>query len=126
VLAAAVGALLIWSPTDVSAQQRGLDQAAIATANADAKAGWKNGVATGRRSSLPPGIAKNSAGSALPLGLRRLFGGAEPAVQPEPEPDPEILPEPQPEPDPGEQCSTDIVLIDGMLVFVDCNGNIIP
>ena len=116
VLTAVAGALLVWSPTDVAAQDSGLDRAAIATSNAESKAGWKNGRAAGRRTTLPPGISRKSGDRALPPGLRRWHGGdEEPAVLP----DVESPSEPEPDPD----CGTDIVFIDGMLVTVDCNGN---
>ena len=119
-LTVAVGALLVWSPTDASAQHRGLDRAGIATANAESKAGWKNGRAMGRRTTLPPGIARKSADRPLPPGLRRQFGGGESEGQPEVQP--EVQPEPETQPE--EECGSDLAFVDGMLVYVDCNGNV--
>ena len=121
VLTAAVGALLVWSPTEIAGQVSGLDHAAEATATAESKAGWKNGQATGRATTLPPGIASKSGDRALPPGLRRWVGEPEPDVQPEPEPD--VQPEPEPQPD--EECGNDIAFIDGQLVYVDCNGEVV-
>ena len=120
VLTAAVGALLVWSPTDAAAQNRGLDQAASATATAESKAGWKNGQAAGRSTAIPPRIARKSADRPLPPGLRRWFDGGESEAPPEPEP--EVQPEPDTEPE--EECGSDLVFVDGMLVYVDCNGNV--
>ena len=124
VLTAAAGALLVWGPTDAAAQNRGLDRASIATAHAESKAGWKHGRAVGRGSALPPGIARKSADRQLPPGLRRWFGGDESGGASEP--DPEVQPEVQPEPEtqPEEECGSDLAFVDGMLVYVDCNGNV--
>lgn len=59
-IAALLSAPLALSPASVSAQERGIDRAATASANAQA---------TNRPSDLPPGMANMPADQALPAGI---------------------------------------------------------
>ena len=113
-LVAVVVAPLAWTPAPVSAQQ-GLDRAAVATAQADAVAGWTKNRATRRPTELPRGVAKVFAGQTLPPGISRRF----PVPQAAPEPEPE----PQPEPD---ECVTELVFVNGLPMLRDCDGNLSP
>lgn len=118
VLTVMTGVALAWSPAEASAQDTGLERAAVATANAEAVAGWQNGKSEKDRSEKPRGIARVFGGMTLPPGIRRLFGGDDP----EPQPEPEI--ETPPTEEPPQECTSDLAFIDGQLVYVDCNGNV--
>jgi len=117
VLTVIVGAALAWSPAQASAQDTGLDGAAVATANAEAVAGWQNGQSQKDRSEKPRGISRVFGGMTLPPGIRRIFGGGEP----EPQPEPEI--ETPPADEPTEECTSDLAFVDGQLVYVGCDGS---
>ena len=105
-LAAVVVAPMAWSPATVSAQARGLDRAAAATAQADAVAGWTKNRAAKRPKSLPPGVARGFVGQTLPPGISR--------TRPAPEPAPEAEPDPT--------CEPGIVLVNGLPVLIECDG----
>ena len=71
IIAAALVAPLAWSPANLSAQSRGLDRAAVATATAEQNAGWTNGNATGRPTAVPTGVANAHGDGTLPPGISR-------------------------------------------------------
>ena len=103
--AAIVAAPLAWSPSPVSAQEQGLSQAEASTAQAEAVAGWTNNRAAKRPTDVPKGISRVfEEGATLPPGIRRTF----------------------PAPAEDEECSGwTVVIIDGAIVIVDCNGNVV-
>lgn len=72
-LAAFVLTPLAASPATASAQDNGLEQAASASAQADAVVGVAKSSAAKRPTRLPPGIAKVFAGETLPSGIDRAF-----------------------------------------------------
>ncbi len=129
VLAAAVAAPLMWSSTPISAQQRGLERAATATAQAESVAGWTNGNGVERGpSEMPKGIVRrfvDGLTNVLPPGIRRMFPETAPTPEPEPEPEPQPEPEPEPQPEP-EPCMTTLVYVNGVPMLRDCNGNLTP
>lgn len=112
-LAAAVTAPLAFQPTSASAQSRGLDRAAVATARAESVAGWTKNRAAKRPSAIPKGVGKVFGGGTLPPGIRRT---RQPAASPPPPP--------AAEPGDGE-CGMDLVFVDGQLVYQDCNGGVV-
>jgi hypothetical protein len=114
-LAAVVAAPLAWTPAPLSAQQ-GLDRAAAATAQADAVAGWTKNRAAKRSTDLPRGIAKRFEGQTLPPGIRRTRSAPQSAPAPDPEPQPETEPEPE--------CATELVIVNGVVMLKDCDGNL--
>lgn len=133
VFAAAFAAPLMWSSAPISAQQRGLDRAATATAKAESVAGWTNGNSVERGpSEMPKGIVRrfvDGLTNVLPPGIRRMFPQPEPEPEPQPEPEPEPQPEPEPEPQPEpepEPCLTTLVYVNGVPMLQDCNGNLTP
>lgn len=91
---------LALSPDSVDAQERGMEQATAATANAQA---------TGRPDAPPPGM-DNRSGEALPPGI--LLTREPPAEESGTESEP-------------EECLTEPQLVDGQWVLVDCHGNVI-
>lgn len=102
--AAIVAAPLAWSPAPVSAQEQGLSQADASTAQAEAVAGWTNNRAANRPTNVPKGISSVfGAGATLPPGIRRTF----------------------PIPEPGEECGWTVIIVDGAIVIVDCNRNVV-
>jgi hypothetical protein len=107
-LAALVAAPLAWSPATVFAQERGTERAAVATAQANATAGWTNSRATNRPSELPAGVAARFQGETLPPGIDR--------TRPQTAPVPEPVTEP---------CPVEAMFVNGQLVFVDCNGDVV-
>jgi hypothetical protein len=119
-LAALVAASLTWSPAAVSAQERGLDRAATATARADEVLSGKTQGAK-KEKDMPAGIARRFDGATLPPGIQR----TRPTPAPAPAPQPEPAPEPQPAPAPTE-CAWEVVMVDGMLVLRGCNGSVVP
>jgi hypothetical protein len=103
--AAIVAAPLAWSAAPVSAQERGLSRADASTAQAEAVAGWTNNRAANRPTELPAGISNVfGAGATLPPGIRRTF----PVSESE------------------DECSGwTVIIVDGAIVIVDCNGNVV-
>ncbi|MSR21603.1 MAG: hypothetical protein EXR91_11630 [Gemmatimonadetes bacterium] len=94
VLAAAVAVPLAWTSAPVSAQQRGLDRAAVATARADSVVDANNNSESRRPAEPPKGIVRRfgeGLANMLPPGIRRWFSS-----EPEPVPEPVPLPEPVP------------------------------
>ncbi|MDH5589413.1 MAG: hypothetical protein OEZ65_04905 [Gemmatimonadota bacterium] len=95
-------AALALAPSNVEAQERGLAQAEISTAQAEAVAAWYNGRAGRRPSALPEGIRKKIAvGQPLPPGIRRTR-----VVEDIPEP-PELID------------GTDLLMVGEDLVLID-------
>ncbi len=102
--AAMIAAPMVWSPAPVSAQEQGLSQAEQSTAQAETVAGWTNNRAANRPTDVPKGISNVfGAGATLPPGIRRTF----------------------PAPAEDEECGWTVVIIDGAIVVVDCNGNVV-
>lgn len=105
--AALVAASLAWNPATVAAQERGMDRAAAASANAHA---------TGRPSDLPPGIARNYPNADLPSGI------ALTRTSPDPEPDVSS----DPEPDSGDdECVPTPTIHNGLPALILCDGTIV-
>lgn len=119
--AAAIIFALVLNPVVASAQARGLERAAAASAGS---AAGTNGKAI---TELPRGIAKVFANLPLPPGLARRVTAPPPPPAPDPEPDPPPAPDPDPDPQPEPPvCDTRIVYIGGMPYVEDCNGNRTP
>lgn len=98
---------LALSPDSVDAQERGMERAAAATADAQA---------TGRPDAPPPGMDKRS--GSLPPGILLTRGA--PAEEPGTEPAPDA--------EPGsdvEECPAELKLVDGTMKLVDCHGNVL-
>ena len=71
-LAVALAAPLALIPSDSSAQEHGLAQAEISTAQAESVAAWYHNNATRRPRRLPPGISRRiQVGEPLPPGIGR-------------------------------------------------------
>jgi hypothetical protein len=114
VLFTAVLAAAVSTPAQLTAQERGLDRAATASANGDANsAKAQSGKA---QSGLPRGIAKRFEGETLPPGIRRTRGDSEP-VDVEPEPDPEVE---EPDPEVDDNCT--IVELVGLPPVIVCEN----
>ena len=94
-----------------SAQERGLDRAATASASADSRAGGTKNRASKRPSELPTGARKRFEGQTLPPGLRRTRTASAPA--------------PEVEVEPETECTQELLIIDGQLAIKDYNGNIL-
>jgi len=125
-IAVAVAAPLAWTPAPVAAQERGLDRAATATANADAVEGWTHKKTPKDQKGLPNGIARHyEDGDALPPGIsrNRQLPQQDVALPPQPEPEPDPQPEPQPDPEP---CATTVVMINFQFFVQDCHGTLFP
>jgi hypothetical protein len=105
-LAAAVAGPLVSQPTAVSAQARGLDRAATATEHAESVAGWTKNRAAKRPSALPKGVQKVFGDGTLPPGVSRTREVAAPPPPPEPSTD---------------ECTMDLVFVDGQLVYQGCS-----
>ncbi len=112
-----VGAALAWSPAPADAQQ-GLDRAAVARAEADAVGAATRGKAVGRPAGLPKGAGRRFDDRTLPPGLGRTRQASAPA--PDPAPDPE------PDPDPDDWCEVVVVVVNGIPMLQDCEGNLFP
>lgn len=108
-LTALVAAPLMMMPTDTSAQQRGGERGQAQAA--------AQSQAPSRVPDAPKGLERAFETKTPPPALQRLF----PTLTAQPEAEPEATP--PPEPDPVETCDTQIVMLGGQFVLVDCNGN---
>ena len=113
-LVALLIAPLALSPAPLSAQDRGLNTAAVATDHAEDVAGWTKASASKRPPSLPEAIASRF-GDLLPPGLGWTRGedGGSPPDSGEPPP-------------PAEECEEELVFVEGVLMIRDCEGNLTP
>lgn len=126
-LAALMMAPLASSPAPVTAQERGLDRAADATAQAESVAGWKNS-APKEPKAMPPGMSQafggdgelQAASQHLPPGISRTrdmssggdeTGGGDQGDEGD---------------GGGDDCAWVPVMVDGVWMLVDCNGNMVP
>ncbi len=103
-------AVVVWTPADLTAQERGLDRATTASAGAEANGQKANSGKVDR--GLPRGIAKRFVDETLPPGIRRTRGDSEPV---DVEPDPEVE---EPDPDLEENCT--ITELEGLPPVIEC------
>ena len=114
---------LAWNPASVAAQERGLVQAAAATAHAESVAGWKNSAGK-QPKDLPRGVTQvfggdqlSADGPMLPPGMSRTRDVSDDGDQTDGGDDGDG--------GDGDECGWELVSIDGKLWLQDCNGNLV-
>lgn len=123
-MAALVVAPFLSSPDAVTAQSRGDRGKAVGFTRHHEAPGHAKQQATKRPFARPLGIAKVFDGRTEPRGIRRRLARAETPSTPESPTQPP--PPSQDNTTPTEDCAVDIGFDpSGMLVYVDCNGNIV-